>query len=155
MISDSDPLKLPSVLLESLADVPEITAVSVALADSGEVLYGGVARNRRERWQGHHHWHVLHVSQCTKIICFACDYEASPFRDAAMIVRHKPIFHGRGRAGRPLGKSSKPHCERLTVLVKKQTRKTAQCRWEDEEPGKDMSDWIEQRMVDWIVEQSA
>jgi hypothetical protein len=58
-------------------------------------------------------------------------------------------------AVRPLGKSSNPHFERLTVLVKKQTRKTAQRLWEDEEPGKDMSDLIEQLVVDWIVAQSA
>jgi hypothetical protein len=42
-----------------------------------------------------------------------------------------------------------------TVLVKKQTQKTAQRLWEDEESGKDMSDLIEQLMVDWIVAQSA
>jgi hypothetical protein len=65
MTYDIDLLKLPSVLFESLADVPEITAVYFALAESGEVLYVGVARNRRERWQGHHHWHVLQVSQLT------------------------------------------------------------------------------------------
>jgi excinuclease UvrABC nuclease subunit len=155
MTYDIDLLKLPSVLFESLADVPEITAVYFALAESGEVLYVGVARNRRERWQGHHHWHVLQVSQCTKIICFACAYEASPFIEAARIVRHRRIFNGRGRAGRPLGKSSNLHFERLTVLVTKQTRKTAQRLWEDGESEKDISDVIEQLMVDWIVEQSA
>jgi excinuclease UvrABC nuclease subunit len=138
MTSAIDPLKLPSVLFESLADMPEITAVYFALAESGEVLYVGVARNRRERWQGHHHWHVLQVSQCTKIIGFARAYEASPFIEAAIILRHKPIFHGRGRAGRPLGKSSNPHFERRTVLVKKQIRKTAQRLWEDGESGKDI-----------------
>jgi hypothetical protein len=36
-----DSLKLPSVLFESLADLPEITAVYFALAESGEVLYVG------------------------------------------------------------------------------------------------------------------
>jgi excinuclease UvrABC nuclease subunit len=155
MTSAIDPLQLLSVLSASLAAGPEITAVYIALAESGEVLYVGVARNRRERWQGHHHWHVLQVSQCTKIICFACAYDASPFIEAAMIVRHKPLFHGRGRAGRPLGKSSNPHFERRTVLVTKQTRKTAQRLWVDGEPGKDMSDVLEQRMVDSIVAQSA
>jgi len=153
MIYGIDPLKLPSVLFESLADLPEITAVYFALAESSEVLYVGAARNLRERWQGRHRWHVLQASQCTKTIWFACDYEESPFIEAAMILRHKPIFNDRDRAGRLLGKSSNLHFERLTVLVKKQSRKTAQRLWKDKEPGKDMSDLIEQLMVDWIVEQ--
>jgi hypothetical protein len=34
-------LKLPTVLFESLADLHEITAVYLALAESGKVLYIG------------------------------------------------------------------------------------------------------------------
>jgi excinuclease UvrABC nuclease subunit len=78
MTYDIDPLKLPSVLFESLADVPKITAVYFALAESGEVFYVGAARNLRERWQGHRRWHVLQASQCTEITWFASITKGRP-----------------------------------------------------------------------------
>jgi hypothetical protein len=55
-----------------------------------------------------------------------------------------------GRVGRPPGKRSNPNFERLTVLVKKQTRKAAQRLWEDIEPGRDMSELVERLLTDFI-----
>jgi len=56
------------------------------------------------------------------------------------------------KVGRPKGKSSNPDYERLTVLVRKQTRKTAQRLWEDLEPKKDMSDLVERLLAQWIAD---
>jgi hypothetical protein len=55
-----------------------------------------------------------------------------------------------GKVGRPPGKRSNPNFERLTVLVKKQTRKTAQRLWEDMEPGRDMSELVERLLSEFV-----
>lgn len=55
-----------------------------------------------------------------------------------------------GKVGRPPGKRSNPHFARLTVLVKKQTRKTAQRLWEDLEPGRDMSELVERLLAEFV-----
>jgi hypothetical protein len=55
-----------------------------------------------------------------------------------------------GKVGRPPGKRSNPNFERLTVLVKKQTRKTAQRLWEDLEPGRDMSELVERLLTEFV-----
>jgi hypothetical protein len=55
-----------------------------------------------------------------------------------------------GKVGRPPGKRSNPNFERLTVLVKKQTRKAAQRLWEDLEPGRDMSELLERLLADFV-----
>jgi hypothetical protein len=54
------------------------------------------------------------------------------------------------KVGRPPGKRSNPNFERLTVLIKKQTRKAAQRLWEDLEPGKDMSELLERLMTEFV-----
>ena len=56
------------------------------------------------------------------------------------------------RPGRPPGKRSNPNFERLTVLIKKQTRKDAQRLWEDLEPGRDMSELLERLMTEFVVQ---
>lgn len=60
-----------------------------------------------------------------------------------------------GKVGRPPGKSSNSAYGRRTVLLKKQTIKTAERLWEDLEPGKDFSDLVEQLVVKWIDEQQS
>jgi hypothetical protein len=59
------------------------------------------------------------------------------------------------KVGRPRGKSTNPDYERLTVLIKKHTRKTTQRLWEDLEPKKDMSDLVEKLLSEWAEKQSA
>src|SRR5881398_2025313 len=54
------------------------------------------------------------------------------------------------KRGRPPGKRSNPNFERLTVLVKKQTRKTAERLWEDMEPDKDMSELVQKLLAEFI-----
>ena len=56
------------------------------------------------------------------------------------------------KRGRPPGKRSNPNFERLTVLVKKSTRKDAQRLWEDTEPGRDMSELVERLLVNFVRE---
>jgi hypothetical protein len=60
-----------------------------------------------------------------------------------------------GKVGRPPGKSSNSAYGRRTVLLRKQTIKTAERLWEDLEPDKDFSDLIEQLVVKWIAEQQS
>ncbi len=55
-----------------------------------------------------------------------------------------------GKVGRPRGKSSNRAYGRRTVLLKKQTIKTAERLWEDIQPEKDFSDLIEQLLSKWI-----
>jgi hypothetical protein len=54
------------------------------------------------------------------------------------------------KVGRPPGKRSNPNFERLTVLVRKQTRKTAERLWEDLEPDKDMSELVQKLLAEFI-----
>ena len=52
------------------------------------------------------------------------------------------------KVGRPPGKRSNPNFERLTVLVRKQTRKAAERLWEDMEPDKDMSELVQKLLAE-------
>jgi len=55
------------------------------------------------------------------------------------------------KVGRPPGKRSNPNFERLTVLVRKQTRKAAERLWEDMEPDKDMSELVQKLLAEFMV----
>ncbi len=52
--------------------------------------------------------------------------------------------------GRPPGKRSDPDYQATTVLLRKQTKKTAARRLEDAGSDKDLSDLIEQLLSEWI-----
>ena len=52
--------------------------------------------------------------------------------------------------GRPPGKRSDPAYQPTTVLLRKQTKKTATRQLEDAATGQDLSDLIEQLLTDWI-----
>lgn len=56
---------------------------------------------------------------------------------------------GRGK-GRPPGKRSDPAYQATTVLLRKQTKKTANRQLEDAATGQDLSDLIEQLLTEWI-----
>jgi hypothetical protein len=56
---------------------------------------------------------------------------------------------GRGR-GRPPGKRSDPDYQPTTVLIRKHTKKTAARLLEDTDSGQDLSDLIEQLLMEWI-----
>jgi hypothetical protein len=59
----------------------------------------------------------------------------------------------RGR-GRPPGKRSDPDYQPTTVLLRKQTKKTAARLLEDTNAEQDLSDLIEQLLGEWIQKQS-
>jgi hypothetical protein len=65
-------------------------------------------------------------------------------------VNREPV---RGR-GRPPGKRSDPDYQPTTVLIRKQTKKTAARLLEDIDSGQDLSDLIEQLLTEWIQKQS-
>jgi len=52
--------------------------------------------------------------------------------------------------GRPPGKRSDPDFQPTTVLLRKQTKKTAARQLEDSATGQDLSDLIEQLLTQWI-----
>ena len=54
-----------------------------------------------------------------------------------------------GKVGRPAGKRSDPDYERLTVLVRKDSRKIAARKWEDLEPSKDLSELVQKLLDEW------
>jgi hypothetical protein len=58
----------------------------------------------------------------------------------------------RGR-GRPPGKRSDPDFQPTTVLLRKQTKKTASRLLEDTNAAHDLSDLIEQLLAEWIQKQ--
>jgi hypothetical protein len=65
-------------------------------------------------------------------------------------VGNEPV---RGR-GRPPGKRSDPDYQPTTVLLRKQTKKTATRLLEDLDAGQDLSDLIEQLLGEWIQKHS-
>ena len=65
-------------------------------------------------------------------------------------VESEPV---RGR-GRPPGKRSDPEYQPTTVLIRKQTKKTAARLLEDIDSGQDLSDLIEQLLGEWIQKQA-
>jgi hypothetical protein len=56
--------------------------------------------------------------------------------------------------GRPPGKRSDPDYQPTTVLLRKQTKKTASRLLEDADTGQDLSELIEQLLAEWIRQQS-
>jgi hypothetical protein len=56
--------------------------------------------------------------------------------------------------GRPPGKRSDPDYQHTTVLLRKQTKKTANRLLEDADTGQDLSELIEQLLSEWIRQQS-
>lgn len=52
--------------------------------------------------------------------------------------------------GRPPGKRSDPDYQPTTVLLRKQTKKTATRLLEDTSTGQDLSDLIEQLLTEWV-----
>ena len=55
--------------------------------------------------------------------------------------------------GRPPGKRSDPDYQPTTVLLRKQTKKTASRLLEDTGTGQDLSELIEQLLAEWIQQQ--
>ena len=51
---------------------------------------------------------------------------------------------------RQVGKSRNPEFERLTVLVRKDTKKTATRLWEDTQPDKDLSELVEELLSSFV-----
>jgi hypothetical protein len=56
--------------------------------------------------------------------------------------------------GRPPGKRRDPDYQPTTVLLRKQTKKTASRLLEDADTGQDLSELIEQLLAEWIRQQS-
>jgi hypothetical protein len=56
--------------------------------------------------------------------------------------------------GRPPGKRSDPDYQPTTVLLRKQTKKTASRLLEDADTGQDLSELIEQLLIEWIRQQA-
>lgn len=89
--------------------------------------------------------------------------EQSKFRGALAKLKERPAEQGRQPPpiipasaeqprpiGRPPGKRSDPDFEKTTVLLRKQTKKRANRKLEDEDAGQDLSDLIEQLLSKWI-----
>jgi hypothetical protein len=73
---------------------------------------------------------------------------------APVLPTHSPgTAPVRGR-GRPPGKRSDPDYQPTTVLLRKQTKKTAVRLLEDINAGQDLSDLIEQLLAEWIQKQT-
>jgi hypothetical protein len=62
-----------------------------------------------------------------------------------------PMTRGRGR---PPGKRSDPDYQPTTVLLRKHTKKTATRLLEDSSTGQDLSELIEQLLMEWIQHHS-
>ena len=68
-------------------------------------------------------------------------------------TRSRAIEPLRGR-GRPPGKRSDPDYQPTTVLLRKQTKRTAVRLLEDTNAAHDLSDLIEQLLTEWIDKQT-
>jgi hypothetical protein len=76
--------------------------------------------------------------------------QTAPPRSARPAPEAAPV---RGK-GRPPGKRSDPDYQPTTVLLRKQTKKTASRLLEDANTGQDLSELIEQLLTEWIQQQS-
>jgi hypothetical protein len=62
-----------------------------------------------------------------------------------------PLVRGRGR---PPAKSSDPDYQPTTVILRKRTKRTANRLLEDQETGQDLSELIEELLLEWIQQHS-
>lgn len=67
------------------------------------------------------------------------------------ITPETPMERGRGR---PRAKSSDPDYQSTTVILRKQTKRTANRLLEDQETGQDLSELIEELLLEWIQKHS-
>ena len=70
----------------------------------------------------------------------------TPTEPAAAPLEGEPA----AKRGRPVGKRSNPDYEPTTILLRKQTKKTAHRKLEDTEAGQDLSDLIEKLLSEWV-----
>ena len=67
------------------------------------------------------------------------------------VTPEAPMERGRGR---PRAKSSDPDYQPTTVILRKRTKRTAARILEDEEIGQDLSELIEELLLEWIQRHS-
>jgi hypothetical protein len=67
------------------------------------------------------------------------------------VTSDTPQVRGRGR---PRSKSSDPDYQPTTVILRKRTKRTAARLLEDQETGQDLSDLIEELLIEWIQRHS-
>jgi hypothetical protein len=63
------------------------------------------------------------------------------------VTPETPVVRGRGR---PRSKSSDPEYQPTTVILRKRTKRTAARMLEDLETSQDLSDLIEELLIEWI-----
>lgn len=80
--------------------------------------------------------------------------ESKYARIAQIAQQYQDTGSGSEKRSTTRGKSSDSTYGRRTVLLKKQTIKTAERLWEDLEPDYDFSDLIEKLLVEWVQKQS-
>ena len=61
-----------------------------------------------------------------------------------------PVPEPAAKRGRRTGKRSNPDYEPTTILLRKQTKKTAHRKLEDTEAGQDLSDLVEKLLSEWV-----
>jgi hypothetical protein len=75
----------------------------------------------------------------------------SPVKAEDPIVKMPPVEAPvRGR-GRPRAKSSNPEYQSTTVILRKTTKRRAAHLLEDKEMGKDLSELIEELLMEWLA----
>jgi hypothetical protein len=67
------------------------------------------------------------------------------------VIAETPEERGRGR---PRAKSSDPDYQPTTVILRKRTKRTANRLLEDQEAGQDLSELIEELLLEWIQKHS-
>lgn len=68
-----------------------------------------------------------------------------------LVTPEAPMERGRGR---PRAKSSDPEYQPTTVILRKRTKRTAARLLEDQETGQDLSELLEELLLEWIQKHS-
>jgi len=74
-----------------------------------------------------------------------------PLIEEQPVTPETPEVRGRGR---PHAKSSDPDYQPTTVILRKRTKRTAARLLEDQEIGQDLSELIEELLLEWIQKHS-
>jgi hypothetical protein len=78
-------------------------------------------------------------------------HRCAPVRCSVLIFIEAPLVRGRGRLR---AKSSDPEYQPTTVILRKRTKRIANRLLENQETGQDLSELLEELLLEWIQKHS-
>lgn len=87
MITDINPLELPSLPLNCRNKLPSLAAIYIVLSENDDILYVGKAINLANRWMQHHRFKQFGSYQSVRIAWLECSDETLLDQVERMLIK--------------------------------------------------------------------